>query len=191
MRFFTALTFAATAAAAAVGTTSIKRNGLEVRVATEPKKCLCKSDVDELTAVYAQMLDNWDDSLIKYLHEDFLDWSESIAVLIPNGPPLGVPIFTKDTFIDHQHTQPDDLPVIIEKLGPWNCNALSFVWHATFKKFGGQTEKKVRGVTIIEVEKVEGQWQFKNFDVEFNNINYNLAIGGTVTGPAPPPAPAE
>jgi hypothetical protein len=181
MRFFSALTLAAGASAAAVSI-----NGRDVSL--EPKKCLCKSDVEELSAVYAEMLDNWDDKLIKYLHKDFTDRSDSINTLIPNGPPPGVPIFNKETFIQHQHEQPDDLPVKIERLGPFNCNSFSFVWTATFKKFSATVEKVVRGVTIIETEKVDGQWQFKSFDVEFNNINFLLAIGGSVTPPPPPPS---
>jgi hypothetical protein len=188
MRFFTALTFAAAASAAAVGTTTIKRNGLDVPVVAEPKKCLCKSDVDEIVDAYVKMLSDWDESLIKYLHDDFLDTSDSINTLVPNGPPLGTPIFNKQSFINHQTNTPDNLPVIIEKLGPWNCDGISFVWHATFKKFGGQEEKRVRGVTVLQVAKVEGQWQIKTLDVEFNSVNYLLAVGGSVTPPGPPPS---
>ncbi|KAK0616409.1 hypothetical protein B0T14DRAFT_523098 [Immersiella caudata] len=191
MRFFSTLTFAAAASAAAIGTTTIKRNGLDVRVSTEPKKCLCKADVDELVDAYVTILSAsaWDPENEKYIHDDFLDVSDSINTLIPPaGLPLGNPIFNKETFIQHQIDQPDNLPVVIEKLGPWNCNGISFVWTATFKKFGGQEEKRVRGITILETAKVGEQWQIKHIDVEFNTINYLLAIGGSITRPGPPPA---
>ena len=182
MRFFSALTLVAGASAA-----SISIRGSDVSL--EPKKCLCKSDVEELSAVYAQILDNWDDSLAKYIHDDFSDRSDSINVLIPPaGIPVGVPVFNKETFIKHQQEQPDDLPVTIERLGPWNCNSFSFVWKATFKKFAATEEKTVRGVTIVDVAKVGNQWQFKSFDVEFNNINFLLAIGGSITRPGAPPS---
>jgi len=189
MRFFSVLTVAATASAAAISsTTTIKRNGLDVRVNTEPKKCLCKSDVDELVEVYQKMLGDWDDSLIEYLADDFYDFSESINSLIPNGPPMGVPVFNKASFIEHQQTAPDNLPVIIERLGPWNCDSISFIWHATFKKNPTVEEQKVRGLTIISASHNEGKWQFSGFDVEFNSIQFLFATGGTITRAAPPPA---
>jgi hypothetical protein len=189
MRFFTVLTLAATATAAAVGSTTIKRNGLDVRVATEPKKCLCKSDVDELVAAYVQALTLWDDSLIKYIADDFYDFSESINSLIPPaGLPMGFPIFNKTTFIQHQHEQPDNLPVIVERLGPWNCDGISLIWHATFTKNPTVPEQKVRGVTIISAAHNDGQWQIKGLDVEFNSIQFLLATGGTITRASPPPS---
>lgn len=189
MRFFSTLALAATAAAAAVGTTTINRNGVALNVRTESKKCLCKSDVDELVEVYRKMLTTWDDSLIPYLAEDFLDMSESINSLIPpNGLPMGIPVFNKETFIQHQHELPDALPLVIERLGPWNCNEISFIWHATFKKNPTVEEQKVRGITIITTAKNAGKWQFKRFDVEMNSIQYLLTTGGTITRSSPPPA---
>jgi len=177
MRFFSALTLAAGASAAAMSI-----NGRDVSL--EPKKCLCKSDVEDLAGVYATMLADWSSDLEKYIHPSFLDFADSINVLIPpNGLDTGFPIFNATSFVEHQNTQPDDLPVKIEKYGPFNCNSFSFTWTATFKKFAATVEKTVRGVTIINVVKTDGQWQFTSFDVEFNNINFLLAIGGSITRP--------
>jgi len=189
MRFFSTLALAATATAVAVGTTTITRNGVALEVRNEPKKCLCKSDVDELVEVYRKMLTSWDDNLIPYLAEDFLDMSESINSLIPpNGLPMGIPVFNKTSFIQHQHDLPDALPLVIERLGPWNCNEISLIWHATFHKDPTVPEQKVRGITIITNEKNDGKWQFGRFDVELNSIQYLLATGGTVTRASPPPS---
>lgn len=189
MRFFTTLALAASATAAAVGSTTITRNGVEVRVASEPKKCLCKSDVDELIDAYKGMITFWDDAKhTKYLADDFYDWSESINSLIPPvGLPLGFPIFNKTSFIEHQHTQPDHLPLQVDKLGPWNCDSASLVWSATFAvPKPGLVAGKVRGVTILTAAHNAGQWQIKGLDVEFNNIQYLNNIGGSVTRPTPP-----
>lgn len=112
MRFFSSLAtlaLAASATAAAVGskTTIVRKGGVDLEVRADPKKCLCQSDVDTLVAAYKRMINGWKDEDAVYLADDFLDWSESINLLIPpNGLGTGFPIFpTKQSFIDHQHTQ--------------------------------------------------------------------------------------
>jgi hypothetical protein len=193
MRFFGALTtlaLAASATAAAVGTASItRRDGSVVSVRSEPKKCLCQSDVDELTNAYTSMLGHWEDKWADYLNdESFVDWSDSINLLAKLEP--GFPIFpNKAAFLAHQATNPDNLPNFkIEKLGPWNCDSISFVWSTTFSFVPGGVPKPVRGVTILGATKGEEHWVIKTLDVEFNNIQFLKNIGGSVTYPAPPPA---
>lgn len=189
MRFFgtlATLALAASATAAAVGTTSItRRDGSVVEVRAEPKKCLCQSDVDELLNAYKSMLGHWEDKWAAYLSdESFVDWSDSINLLAQLEP--GFPIFpTKAAFLGHQATAPDNLPNFeITKVGPWNCDSISFVWTATFSFVPGGTPKPVRGVTILGAAKGASHWVIKSLDVEFDNIQFLKNIGGTVTYPA-------
>lgn len=179
MRFFNlaVLGFAALATAA-----TITRKGVEIQVRDDPKKCLCKSDVDELVAIYVRILKTWDEEDAKYLHEDFYDWSDSINSLAQLEP--GFPIFNKESFVERQNTTPDRLPVELVRLGPWNCDEISFIWSATF----GRDPKVVRGLTIIKASKDVGYWQIKGLDLEFNSIQFLKNIGGSVTYPGAPPA---
>jgi hypothetical protein len=85
--------------------------------------------------------------------------------------------------------QPDLIPVKIEKVGPFNCKEISFIWSATFAK-APVTPSGVRGITILNTEKKAGKWLIKSIDVEFNNINYLKNLGGTVTPPPPRPTTA-
>jgi hypothetical protein len=182
------LAFAAATGVAASPAT-IVRNGVEIRA--DKKVCLCQSDVDELVENYRTMLTAWKPEYAGFIADDgFYDKSDSINKLagVPTG--AGIAIFpNKTAFVGYQSTTPDNIPVVIERKGPFNCNELSFIWTAKFTKFGVPAEKAqtVRGVTLLGATKKTGKWQIQSIDVEFNNINYGENTGGTWT-PAPRPS---
>jgi len=149
----------------------------------EARHCLCQSDAEKLIAAYTRMINKWDDADAKYLAEDFKDTSDSINQLA--GLPLGSVIFpSKQAFIDHQHVAPDNLPLVVTRIGPFNCDTASFIWSATFGAPGNQ--KPVRGITILGATKQAGFFQIKSIDVEFNNIAFLLNIGGSYKMPGQP-----
>jgi len=140
--------------------------------------CLHPDDVETLVAAYVRILSNWNDDDAKYLADNFVDTSDSINILA--GIPLGSPTFpTKEAFIEHQHTQPDNLPLVITHKSPYSCDEIALVWQATF----GAAQKQVRGLTVVGATKDKGYWQIKTIDVEFDSIAYLLDIGGTFTLP--------
>ncbi|KAK4119574.1 hypothetical protein N657DRAFT_581440, partial [Parathielavia appendiculata] len=135
--------------------------------------CLNPNSANDLVAAYVRMISGWNDADAKYLADDFRDTSDSINILA--GIPLGGPTFpTKQAFIDHQHTQPDNLPLVVTHKSPFDCDEITLIWTATF----GVAQKPVRGITILGVTKEKGYWQIKSVDVEFNNVAYLENIGG-------------
>ncbi|KAK3347268.1 hypothetical protein B0T25DRAFT_572340 [Lasiosphaeria hispida] len=175
------LGLAAMSSAAAIDSSPVPLTLKKTIKSREEQKCLCQSDVDYLIDGYSKIIQGWKPEYEVFLHPDLIDYSDSINVLA--GVPLGVPIFpTKADFIQHQEVAPDTLPLIVTKLGPWDCDELSFVWTASFPE-------SVRGVTILGAKKTdEGLWAISRIDVEFNSLTFFKNIGGTVT---PPGAPAR
>jgi len=175
------LALAAVTSAAAVGPAKIVRNGVEIRA--DKKVCLCQSDVDGLVEAYRNILTEWKPEYADFIaDEGFYDHSDSINKLA--GVPAGVNIFpSKAAFVGYQSTTPDNIPLIIERKGPFNCNELSFIWTAKFTKFGVPAEKAqvARGITILGATHTTGKWQIQSIDVEFNNIAYGENTGGTWT----------
>ncbi|KAK3305183.1 uncharacterized protein B0T15DRAFT_484880 [Chaetomium strumarium] len=144
----------------------------------KPGTCLHQGDVDTLVDAYRRMLSGWNDADAKYLADTFVDTSDSINILA--GIPLGSPTFpSKEAFIEHQHVQPDNLPLTMTHTTPYSCNEIALIWQATF----GVAQKQVRGVTILGVTKEEGFWQIESVDVEFNSLAYLLDIGGSYNLP--------
>ncbi|KAK4240096.1 hypothetical protein C8A03DRAFT_31842 [Achaetomium macrosporum] len=140
--------------------------------------CLHQNDVDILVDAYVRMISHWNDDDAKYLTDDFIDTSDSINILA--GIPLGSPTFSsKQAFIDHQHTQPDNLPLVITHKSPYSCTEMAVIWQATF----GVAQKQVRGISIAEATKENGFWQIKRIDVEFNSLAYLLDMGGSYKMP--------
>ncbi|KAK1831935.1 hypothetical protein QBC39DRAFT_381828 [Podospora conica] len=186
MRFFETLAVAALAGSAAASPAVVVRNGVEMRA---PKKeCLCQADVDEVVSHYKDILTLWKPEYKDWLSEEFYDKSESINNIA--GLPFGATIFpSRNAFVGYQSTTPDLIPVKIEKVGPFNCKEISFIWSATFVKAPPPaTANGVRGITILNTEKKAGKWLIKSIDVEFNNVNYVKNLGGSVTLPVRPSA---
>jgi hypothetical protein len=184
MRFFETLAVAALAGSAAASPAVVVRNGLQTRAAK--KECLCQADVDLVVKHYQEILTEWKPAYADYLAEEFYDHSESINDIA--GLPSKSVIFpSKAAFVGYQSTTPDLIPVQIEKVGPFNCKEISFIWSATFAK-APVTPNYVRGITILNTEKKDGKWLIKSIDVEFNNINYLKNLGGNVTLPQRPAA---
>ncbi|KAK3899273.1 hypothetical protein C8A05DRAFT_18268 [Staphylotrichum tortipilum] len=145
---------------------------------TRHAPCLRPEDVNTLVDAYTRMLSKWNDEDAKYLADNFIDRSDSINILA--GIPLGSPTFpTKEAFIDHEHTQPDNLPLVVTHKSPFSCDEIALIWQATF----GVAQKQVRGVTILGATKDKGYWQIKSIDVEFNSLAYLLDIGGSFKMP--------
>jgi len=184
MRFFETLAIAALAGSAAASPAVVVRNGLEARAAK--KECLCQADVDTVVQHYKDILTLWKPEYANYLSESFYDHSESIND-IAQLPSKTVIFPVKAAFVGYQSTTPDLIPLQIEKVGPFNCNEISFIWSATFAK-APVTPNYVRGITILNTEKKDGKWLIKSIEVEFNNINYLKNLGGSVTYPPPRPA---
>jgi len=76
--------------------------------------------------------------------------------------------------------QPDNIPVVIVEVGPYNCWQIAFIWTVTFTKVPGGTPLPVRGISIIEssYNKEQEEWEIQNIKVEFNSINYYKNTGG-------------
>jgi len=184
MRFFETLAVVALAGSAAASPAVVVRSDAK---APAKKECLCQADVDLVVKHYQDILTLWKPEYKDYIAADgFYDHSESINAIA--GVPFGMNIFPNATaFIGYQTYTPDLIPVKIEKVGPFNCKEISFIWSATFAK-APVTPSGVRGITILNTEKKDGKWLIKSIDVEFNNINYLKNLGGTCTPPTPPPA---
>ncbi|GAB1319718.1 SnoaL-like domain-containing protein [Madurella fahalii] len=140
-------------------------------------QCMHANDAQTLVDAYVRMISGWNDADAKYLAESFRDTSDSINQLA--GKPLGSDTFNKQSFIDHQHEQPDNLPIQVRHQSPTGCNEVALIWDVTF----GVAQKPVRGITILTGTKEAGYWQIQSLDVEFNNIAYLLNIGGSYKMP--------
>jgi hypothetical protein len=185
MRFFETLAIAALAGSAAASPATVVRNGVQVR--TTKKECLCQEDVDLVVSHYKDILTLWKPEYKDWLaDEGFYDRSESINSIA--GIPYGVRIFpNKTAFVGYQTTTPDLIPLKVDKVGPYNCKEIAFIWSANFTKIPNGTPNPVRGITILDTVKKSGKWLIQSIEVEFNSINYIKNIGGTVTPPPPRP----
>jgi len=175
MQLLNLLVLAASASAAVTGVA--KR---------EAKKCLCKSDVDTLVGYYKDILNEWKPEYADYIaDEGFYDFSQSINTIA--GLPDGFPIFpNKTAFVGYQSTTPDLIPLTIERVGPWNCNEIAFIWNAKFAK-APVDPNNVRGITILGAKYEDKAWKIGSIDVEFDSIKYNKNLGGSTTPPPPRP----
>ncbi|KAK3998082.1 hypothetical protein QBC44DRAFT_313844 [Cladorrhinum sp. PSN332] len=188
MRFFTSLSLLSlsigltTAAAVVTPNTDISSRGFPFPgVKNSKRSCLRHSDVDTLVDAYVRMITKWNDADAVYLASDFIDSSDSINQLA--GIPLGTPTFpSKAAFIEHQHVQPDNLPITITYKSPTDCGEIALIWAVKF----GKAQIQVRGITILGAVKEGGDWKIKSIDVEFNNIAYLLNIGGSFLFPGQP-----
>jgi hypothetical protein len=179
MRFFETLAVVALAGSAAASPAVVVRSDAK---APAKKECLCQADVDLVVKHYQDILTLWKPEYKDYIAADgFYDHSESINAIA--GVPFGMNIFPNATaFIGYQTYTPDLIPVKIEKVGPFNCKEISFIWSATFTKIPNGTPLGVRGITILDTVKKGGNWLIQSIDVEFSS-NYIKNIGGTVTPP--------
>ena len=84
--------------------------------------------------------------------------------------------------------KPDNIPLVIVEVGPWNCDQITIIWSATFTKVPGGTPLPVRGITVLEsvYNKDENKHEMQNIKVEFNSMNYFRNTGGVCQRPAPP-----
>jgi len=180
MRFFETLALAALAGSAAASPAVVVRS--EDKTPAPKKECLCQADVDLVVKHYQEILTQWKPEYKDYIAADgFYDHSESINAIA--GVPYGVSIFPNATaFIGYQTYTPDLIPLVIDKVGPYNCKEIAFIWSAKFTKVPGGTPLPVRGITILDTIKKGGKWLIQSIEVEFSS-NYIKNIGGTVTPP--------
>jgi hypothetical protein len=178
MQLTNLLVLAVGASAAATG---VSRRG-------DAKKCLCKSDVDVLVGKYKSILNAWKPEYADYIaNEGFYDFSQSINTIA--GLPDGFAIFpNKTAFVGYESTTPDNIPLTVEKVGPWNCNQIALIWNAKFAK-APVDPNNVRGITILGAKYEDAVWKIGSIDVEFDSIKYNKNLGGSTT--PPPPAPTK
>jgi len=173
MRFFSTLVLAASVSAAATG--------LNTRTSEHDDKCLKQDDVDYLVEAYKSILTHWEAPKADFIADQgFFDYSDSINTVA--DLPTGFPIFpSKEAFVAYQTATPDNLPLVIVEVGPWNCKQVAFIWSATF----GAVPLPVRGITILEgsYNKEQKTWEIQNLKVEFNSINYYKNTGGVCTRP--------
>jgi hypothetical protein len=177
MRFFNILAFTAGACAAATGL-----------VDRSNKKCLSQDDVDYLVGAYKSILTKWEAPKADFIADGgFFDYSDSINTVA--GLETGFPIFpNKTAFVGYQTQTPDNIPLVVVEVGPWNCNQIAFIWTATFSKAPGASPLPVRGISIIEgsYNKHQKTWEIQNIKLEFNSINYYKNTGGVCTRPSIP-----
>lgn len=191
MRFFETLAIAALAGSATATPATVMRNGVEVRAAK--KECLCEADVKVVVDNYQKMLSAWKPEYADFLADDaFYDDSKSINSIA--GLPYESKIFpVKAAFVGYQSTTPDNIPIVIDSIGPYNCKQIAFIWSANFTKLppaSGAVASPVRGITILETVKKGSKWLIQNINVEFNSINYLKNVGGSCTPPPPRPTTA-
>ncbi|KAK3317042.1 hypothetical protein B0H66DRAFT_576657 [Apodospora peruviana] len=185
MRFITTLL---SLAAASISTAAVvdkhhaaSANTLSSHARGYGPQCLFPADADKLTDAYVRMITKWDDADAKYLSDDkFKDTSDSINILA--GIPLGSVTFpSKQAFLDHMHTAPDNLP-IQATFKTFSCEYISLIWTVTFG-----AGKPVRGITILGASKSSsGNWQIKSIDMEMNTMAYLYDIGGSYKMPGQP-----
>jgi len=185
MRFFETLAVFALAGSAAATPATVMRNGVQVRA--EKKECLCQADAELVVDHYKKILNLWKPEYAAWLADDgFYDHSESINFIA--GVPYGLNIFpNKTAFVGYETYTPDLIPLVIDRIGPYNCNEVAFIWSAKFTKVPGATPLPVRGITILGAVKKAGNWLIKTIDVEFSP-QYIINLGGTATKPTPPPS---
>ncbi|KAK4444722.1 hypothetical protein QBC34DRAFT_414549 [Podospora aff. communis PSN243] len=168
MRFFSILTLATSVSAGL-----LSRHG-------DRDKCLKQRDVDGLVEAYKSILSAWDPAKADFLaDENFFGYSDSINTVAGIG--TGFPIFpNKQAFVDRQNASPDNLPLTIVEVGPWNCNQITVIWSATFTKVPGGTPLPVRGIVVLESNwnKKQKQFEIQNIKVEFNSMNFFRNTGG-------------
>ncbi|KAK3375546.1 hypothetical protein B0T24DRAFT_202946 [Lasiosphaeria ovina] len=148
------------------------------------QSCLCSNTVDTLLSAYVRILSEpkWNDTEAKYLADSFRDTSDSINILA--GIPLGSVTFpSKQALIAHETSAPDNLPIKITSIGPYDCTSVSFIWSATFG-----AGNPVRGITILGATKAAGWWQIASIDMEMNSCAFARNIGGTCVPPGAPPS---
>jgi hypothetical protein len=202
MRFFSVLALAASVSAAATGLITRDDHG---------KKCLKQRDVDYLVEAYKSILTKWEAPKADFIADQgFFDYSDSINTVA--GIPTGFPIFpNKTAFVGYQTAtvsclrfsclgctlltwtlQPDNIPIVIVEVGPWNCHQIAFIWSATFTKVPGGSPLPVRGITILEgsFNKEQKDWEIQSLKLEFNSMNYFRNTGGVCYRPEVPAVPA-
>jgi hypothetical protein len=81
--------------------------------------------------------------------------------------------------------QPDNLPIVIAEVGPWNCNQIAIIWSATFTKVPGTEELPVRGIAVVgaSYNHEQNTFEIQNIKVEFNSMNYFRNTGGVCSRP--------
>ncbi|KAK0649590.1 hypothetical protein B0T16DRAFT_372713 [Cercophora newfieldiana] len=182
MRFFSTLALVASASAAATGLTSRGSDN------DHGKKCLKQKDVDYLVNAYKSIINKWEAPKADFIADQgFFDYSDSINTIA--GLPTGFPIFpNKEAFVAYQTATPDNLPLVIVEVGPWNCNQITVIWTATFTKVDGAVPLPVRGIAIIEgsYNKSQKDWEIQSLKVELNSMNFYRNTGGVCYRPEAP-----
>jgi hypothetical protein len=149
-------------------------------------RCLSKAEVEELSAAYARLIGAFKKDDLKYLSEDWLDFSQSINTFI--GDPYAEPplTFNKDAFAATQAAQVDrPTPLKIVASPVVDCNRFALIWESTF----GKVPKPVRGISVIEAKPCKrGNPVMTRWDVEFNSMNWAVNIGGFYCLDLPPQA---
>jgi hypothetical protein len=178
--------------------------GATAGLVTRTEKCLKQDNVDYIVDAYRSILTHWEPAKAGFIADvGFFDYSDSINTVA--GLPTGFPIFpNKAAFVAYQTAtvsstprpwccvsrtnvaQPDNLPVVIVEVGPWNCNQITIIWSATFTKVPGGEALPVRGIAVVETSynKGEKEFEIQNIKVEFNSINYYKNTGGVCSRPA-------
>jgi len=141
----------------------------------EECKCLKRKDVKELTDAYVRLIGAYNQADLKYLSEDFSDWSQSINTFIKPAPYEGATFPTKAAFNASQsNPQGPPTPIVLDASEPVvDCKKIAFIWSSTFGK-----QQKVQGITILTTTKASGSWQISRIDVEFNSLLWAYNLGG-------------
>ena len=149
-------------------------------------RCLSKSEVKELSGAYSRLIGAFQEADLKYLADDWLDYSQSINTFIADpyaAPPL---TFNKEAFAFAQVANADHpTPLVLEGEPVVDCTRFAIVWTSTF----GRQPKPVRGITVIEAKPYKnGNPVMTRWDVEFNSLNWAVNVGGYYCLDLPPQA---
>lgn len=160
-----------TLAVGAFASSAVALPSLGSLFSSRDQTCITRNEAKDIVDVYARLIANYTASdCEKYCAEDFADWSDSINKFI--FKPLGEPTFgTKQIFMDAQASNPS-FPLVVDGIDAVDCDAIALRWHATF---GAVTEPS-RGITILRVTKTAGWWQIKTIYVEFDALEWLLAM---------------
>jgi hypothetical protein len=140
----------------------------------EKDKCLSKKDAKEIVAAYTRLIGDFSQEDVKYLADDFSDWSQSINTFVRPSPPFEGQTFNKESFIAAQsNSKLPKTPITVESQPIVDCNQIAFVWSSTFGK-----GRPARGITILDTTKKGKQLQIKRIDVEFNSLTWAYNLGG-------------
>lgn len=142
-------------------------------------ECLTYSDASYLATGYGSLLSAYTEANSNiYLMPEYTEQSDSINVLA--GIPAGQLTFPSRDAFEASQSQLDPIPFTLISIDAVDCTSFVFRWSTQF----GQADLPVQGINIATAAKNSNGWQIQKQFVEFNSINWDKNVGGSVVIPA-------